>query len=380
MPLAYATGGASWAFARSGLAAQDDGDALSSGMIIRERGPDNLEMPFSSLDGFLTPNERFYVRSHFEVPTIEPGSWRLKVEGEVEHPFELTYDELRRMPSTSITSLLECSGNGRIFLDPPQLGIRWELGGVGNAKWTGIPLATLLERAGVKPGAVDVILEGADSGKFAPPQTKSPGEIPYARSLPLEKARQPEVLLAYQMNGEDLPPRHGFPARVVVSGWYGMASVKWLSRIIVTNRPFQGYFQTMSYVIWERRHDLATLTPVTEMQVKAEIARPAPFEVVPKGQPYRMHGAAWTGDSEVEKVEVSTDGGKTWAEAKLTGDASRFTWRLWEYTWQVPSQPGRRFVMARATDKRGQTQPSERDPDRRDAMINHLLPIEIEVR
>src|SRR4029077_17434819 len=142
------------------------------------------------------------------------------------------------------TSLLECAGNSRVFLKPPQVGIRWEQGAVSNAEWTGVSLSAVLDEAGVKRGAVEVILEGADRGKFDPPDAKTPGVISFARSLPIEKARQDEVLLAYRMNGKELPINHGFPVRVVVPGWYGMASVKWLKRIRVTDRPFHGFFQT----------------------------------------------------------------------------------------------------------------------------------------
>lgn len=350
------------------------------GPTILQRGPDNLEPPFAGLGGPLTPAERFYVRTHFEVPRIEASSWRLSVEGEVDCPFEVGFEELRGMPSGTRVALLECSGNGRIYLEQIQVGIRWGLGGVGNAEWTGVSLVALLDRAGVKPGAVEVILEGADAGEFKPPQHETPGKIRYARSLPLSKARKEEILLAYRMNGEELPPRHGYPVRAIVPGWYGMASVKWLRRIIVTDRPFHGFFQTMEYAVWDRRHGLPTLVPVTEIQVKAQIARPAPHEVVSKGTRYRIFGAAWAGESDVAKVEVSDDGGESWSVARLIGDPIRYAWRFWEHEWNVPDTAGRRVLMARATDSKGQTQPMERDTDRRDAAISHVLPIEVEVR
>jgi DMSO/TMAO reductase YedYZ molybdopterin-dependent catalytic subunit len=381
LPLVLAAAGIPTALARASEGdARTRGAGRPSGLITRQTDPENLEFPFSTLEDFLTPTEQFYARTHFEVPELEASTWRLTVEGPVERPLELGYDELRRMPSRTVTALLECSGNGRVFLKPPQVGIRWELGAVGNAEWTGVPLADILERAGVKPGAVEVILEGADKGEFREPLPRTPGVIPYARSLPLGRARRPEVLLAYRMNGEDLPPGHGHPVRAIVPGWYGMASVKWLRRIIVADRPFHGYFQTFQYTIWERRHGLPSLVPVTELEVKAQIARPAPHEVVPKDSTYRVHGAAWTGESEVAKVEVSTDGGRTWAEAKLTGDSTRFAWRFWGHDWQTPARAGRRLLMARATDGRGRVQPMGRDNDRRDAMISHVLPIEVEVR
>ncbi len=377
LPLALATGSG-----RRALAAVGDDGPRPTGLISRQRHPDNLEFPFSTLDPgrFLTPNPRFYVRTHFGVPDLDSETWRLGVEGEVERPFEIDYEELRRLPSKTVTALLECSGNGRVFLPPPQTSIRWELGGVSTAEWTGVPLAALLERAGVRSNAVEVILEGSDRGEFREPDPKTPGVIPYARSLPLAKAKAPEVLLAYKMNGEDLPARHGHPVRAVVAGWYGMASVKWLRRVVVTDRPFHGYFQTFMYAVWERRRGVPDLVPVTDIQVKAQIARPAPFEVVPKGSRYPMIGAAWAGESDVAKVEVSNDGGETWAEAKLLGDPVKFAWRFWEYEWRTKERVGPQVVMARATDSRGRVQPMDRDPDRRDAVICHVLPIEVEIR
>ncbi len=168
--------------------------------------------------------------------------------------------------------------------------------------------------------------------------------------------------------------------RAVVAGWYGMASVKWLKRITVTDRPYQGYFQTFMYTVWDRRHGQPSLVPVREMQVKSEIARPAAEEVVAANTNYRVHGAAWAGEEEVRRVEVSTDGGKSWAEAKLLDKAARYTWQRWEYPWQTPERAGRRVLMARATDAQGRTQPMKRDEDLRDAMISHVLPVAVEVR
>ena len=189
---------------------------------------------------------------------------------------------------------------------------------------------------------------------------------------------RPEVLLAYTMNGAALPDPHGFPVRAVVGGWYGMASVKWLSRVVVTDRPFRGYEQTASYAVWERRDGLPSLTPLTEMDVKASIARPEAGEVVPAGAVYRIHGAAWAGESEVSKVEVSTDGGRTWAAGTLLGDPVPFAWRLWEYRWTAPAE-GTAVLLARATDNRGRVQPLEHDPDRLNYMISHVRPTEVRV-
>lgn len=349
-------------------------------LVIREKDPENLEFLFSALSSSLIPKEQFFVRSHFPVPTADLKTWRLKVEGLLGQPCEFSYEELREMPSRTVTMTLECAGNSRIFLSPEVAGVQWELGAVGNAEWTGVPLAEVLNRAGVKPGAVEVVLQGADSGEIKK-EPASPGKIRYARSLPMAKAMRPEVILAYQMNGEDLTPAHGFPLRAIVPGWYGAASVKWLNRIVLMDHEFRGYFQTADYTYWEQRNGLPIqLLPIREVEVKAEIARPALHEVVPANSDYRMFGAAWTGESEIAKVEVSVDSAKTWVPAQLLGDSIKYAWRLWEYHWHTPTQSGRHTVMARATDARGHTQPMERDPHRGTYIITHVQPIEVEIK
>jgi len=293
---------------------------------------------------------------------------------------EFSFDELTRFPTHTTTMVMECGGNSRIFLSRKVGGLQWELGAVGNAEWTGVSLAALLNKAGVKPGAVEVVLEGADSGEIKK-EPVSPGKIQYARSLPLNKALEASVILAHQMNGESLTPAHGYPLRAVIPGWYGMASVKWLTRILVIDRVFRGYFQTSDYTFWERRDGLPVqLLPVGEIEVKAEIARPALHELVPADSVYRVHGAAWTGESQVAKVELSTDGGHRWQLAHLLGPSTQYGWRLWEHHWRTPSSPGPCTLMARATDARGRTQPTERDVHRGTYMVSHIQPIEVEVR
>jgi len=373
VPLAVAAAGG------ANPAAAGEAPGLAPGLIPREEKPLNLESPFAALDGPLTPTERFFVRNHFNIPEFEPKTWRLRVEGAVERPLELTYDDLLALPATTAAATLECAGNNRVFLVPKAKGANWGLGAVSTAEWTGVPLAAVLERAGVRPGAVEVILEGADRGRIDD-EPKSPGEIPFARSLPLAVATRPEVLLAHKMNGAPLPRPHGHPVRAVVPGWYGVASIKWLARIVVTDRPFRGFFQTLDYAYFDRRHGLADLVPITEMQVKAQVARPVRDEVIPRGAAYRVFGAAWSGDSAVARVEVSTDGGKSWADARLLGDPVPHSWRLWEHPWQAPGRAGRVTLLARATDRLGRTQPATRDPDRRTYLINHVLPIEVEIR
>ena len=347
-------------------------------MILREREPLNLEMPFGSLDGFITPVDRFFVRSHFSIPQIDVKTWRLKIEGEVGTPLELTYDEVRAMEPRTIAVTMECAGNGRAFLTPPASGAQWERGAVSNAEWTGVLLSEVLRRAGLKHSVREVIFEGADRGGIKEPPGPA-GEINYARSMPLKKANE-DVLLAFKMNGEELTPAHGSPLRLIVPGWYGMASVKWLTRIIASAQPFNGFYQTIDYAIWERGPGAPTLVPITGMQVKAQIARPGFAEAVRAGETYQVCGAAWTTEAEITKVEITTNAGGTWHDTKLLGQPIRNAWRLWEYHWKVPTKPGKATLMARATDSAGRTQPTERDKDRGSYIVNHLLPIEVDVR
>ncbi len=347
-------------------------------LIARSKEPINLEFPFSSLNGFKTPTELFYVRNHYSQPKIDPKAYRLDVVGAVKRRLSLTLDQVRRMASRTQAITLECAGNGRAFLSPKTKGVQWELGAVSTAEWTGVPLAAILDEAGVQPGAVEVILDGADKGD-PKKEGQPPGPLSFARSLPLAKARRPEVLLAHGMNGADLPTAHGFPLRAVVGGWYGMASVKWLTRVIVTTRPFLGFDQTIDYAVWEQRDGLPTLTPIAEMDVKSSIARPADNEVVAVGAEYRIRGAAWAGEAEVDKVEVSTDAGRTWSAATLLGRPVPFCWRLWELKWR-PAAAGKYVLLARATDKRGRKQATARDPGRRNYVISHVRPVPVLVR
>src|SRR5437773_2092613 len=311
---------------------------LRDGKIVRSEEPLNLEMPFENLDGFITPTKSFYVRTHFPIPKIDKNRWRLRVEGEVERPFEINYGELIKLESQKIPVTLECGGNNRNFLDPKVKGVQWGLGAVGNAEWTGVPSSILLDRAGIKPSAREIILEGADRGKLEDPKSPA-GEIKFSRSIPLEKAR--DVLLAYKMNDVDLPAEHGFPVRAIVPGWYAVASIKWLQRIIVTDRPFNGYYQTLDYSYWKREGELAELMPLREMAIKAQITRPSEGETVPANSDVCVHGAAWCGDGEITKVEVSSDGGATWNKANLVGESKPNAWRLWEFSWKTPVRPGK---------------------------------------
>jgi DMSO/TMAO reductase YedYZ molybdopterin-dependent catalytic subunit len=355
-----------------------DAPKFLNGKIVRSEDPLNLEMPFEKLDGFITPTPAFYVRTHFPIPKIDKADWRLRIEGEINKPIELDFNELTAMPSRTIPVTLECAGNNRNHLVDKVKGVQWGLGAVGNAEWTGVPLGEVLDRAGVRSSAHEVILEGADQGELEDPKAPR-GNVRFARSVPLSKAKE-DVLLVHKMNGIELPPEHGFPVRAIVPGWFAVASIKWLQRIVVTDRPFNGYYQTIDYGYWKHNGENAELAPLQEMQVKAEISRPMGGDTVPANSAVRVHGAAWSGEAEIAKVEVSVDGGKTWTMAELDPKSVPSAWRLWNYQWQTPAKSGSHTLIARATDSAGRTQPFDRDLDRGTYMINHLLPIEVEVR
>jgi DMSO/TMAO reductase YedYZ molybdopterin-dependent catalytic subunit len=348
----------------------------SAGLIIRQREPNNLEAPFDRIDSYLTPTELFYIRSHFPTPSLDLASYRLRIDGAVRRPFALSYEELRSMRSETRVATLECAGNSRVFLVPPAQGAQWELGAVGNAEWAGVPLKALLERADMQEDACEIVLEGADRGT-PKEEPVPPGPISYARSLPRDKAIQPEVLIAYQLNGRDLPRDHGYPVRAIVPGHYGMASVKWLTRIEAVREPFHGYWQTSDYGYWASMDGKPVRRALGEMKLKSEIARPRVYETLLPNRIYTVSGAAWTGETDVTEIAVSTDGGQTWAEAEFLDPVQRHAWRRWKFDWLTPKKPGQHTLLARAKDANGLLQPDGHDQNYGSYVINHSLPIEV---
>src|SRR6266436_429308 len=332
----------------------------SVGLIIRQKEPRNLETPFDQLDSFLTPTELFYIRSHFPTPTLDVTSYRLRIDGAVRKPFSLSLRELRDMKSVTHVAILECAGNSRVFLVPQARGAQWELGAVGTAEWTGVSLVDLLEQAGLEDDACEIVLEGPD--RVVPAEEpKPPTPLAYARSLPRAKALQKDVLIAYQINGQDLTEDHGYPVRAIVPGHYAMASVKWLTRVYAVREPFQGYWQTSDYGYWDYVDGKPVRRPLGEMKLKSEIFRPTVYETLAPNQPYTVFGAAWAGETEVTDVSVSTDGGQTWAQAKFVDPVQRYAWQRWIFDWVTPQKPGQYTLLSRAKDANGNVQPDKHD-------------------
>jgi DMSO/TMAO reductase YedYZ molybdopterin-dependent catalytic subunit len=314
--------------------------------VTSPNSPYSRAFNFASLDGWITPTSEFFVRSHFGIPKLDRSPWTISVAGAVERTRNFTTDDLMKLPAQEEVVTLECAGNL----------VGW--GGVSNARWTGVPLGALLKAAGVRQDAKEVVLVGADGG----PEREAGGIHidAYARSIPLAKALDPATLIAFKMNGEALPPIHGGPLRAVIPGWYGMDSVKWLKEIMVVREPFTGFYQARRYYEARRADGRTERAPLGAMRLKSQMARPANGEALPAG-PAKIVGAAWCGDAEIAKVELSFDGARTWKEARLTAERAPFAWRLWSYDW-VATRAGSYEIIARAHDTRGRVQPLERDP------------------
>ena len=348
-------------------------------LIVRQKSPLNIEFPFASLSNWLIPTDLFFVRNHFPSPGLEVRDWRLHVDGAVERPIELDLDSIKAMRSTTFTAVVECAGNGRVYYVPPKEGLQWQNGAVGNATWTGVLLREILEIAGVKGAALEVLLVGADSGVVdTNKKTASPGPIAFARSLPLRKAIADSTMLAYSMNEEPLTRDHGYPLRAVVGGWFGMAWVKWITHIRVVEQPFCGYWQARDYFRWDRSMGEPTLVPLAEMKVKAQIAHPVHGAHLIAGQPYRIFGAAWSGEVAIRQVQVCAGDGKGWREGRLLETETPFAWRLWECMW-TPEQVGRYVLRCRAIDGAGRVQPGLQHSDCESYAANWIVPVEVAV-
>ena len=277
--------------------------------LVDQRDPLNVESDLSLLESVVTPPDRFFVRTHFGVPRIEPDEYRLVIDGHVTRPRSLTLADLSALAEDEVTATLECAGNGRANLETPVAGLQWAGGAVGTGQWHGVRLGRLLEMAGVRDGAESVLLSGADEGTVA---AVPDGPVRFERSLPLAKAIRPEVLVATTISGEPLPSALGGPVRAIVGGWYGMASVKWLTRITVLDAPGNGHWETTDYsYVAADATGASVRQPITEILPKAQIATPVAGATVPLGADVPVRGFAWAGEARVARVDVSDDDGAT---------------------------------------------------------------------
>jgi DMSO/TMAO reductase YedYZ molybdopterin-dependent catalytic subunit len=313
----------------------------------------NREMPLEALTREITPTGMHYLLAHFDIPFVDIDGWRLTIDGDVERPVSLDIEELRARDRTELAVTLECAGNGRALMSPRHQGQPWHLGGVSTAMWGGTALGPLLEEAGVAPGAVEVVFTGLDRG------IEDGAMQSYRFAVPLAEALRPEVLLADEMNGRPLEPQHGFPLRVVLPGWYGMAHVKWLTAITVVSRPFLGP-QVLAYRLVQGEDDegagLDRIAPRSLLAPPGIADEDDGIRVAPSG-PLELRGRAWSGFAPIEHVEVSIDG-EPWRDATLEPAPSTFSWAGWRLRVDLSTR-GELEVRSRASDALGNTQPDE---------------------
>jgi sulfite oxidase len=354
------------------LAAFDD--PRERDLIVRSTRPLDAETPVEVFTRFLTPNQEFFVRSHFGPPAVGLSPWKLEIEGLVEKPLSFSLEDLGGLEQVTLPAVLQCSGNGRAFFSPTIPGVGWEKGAVGNALWSGVRLADVLNRAGAKTDAAHVQLHGADT----PPNPKTPA---FFRSIPLTRAMDPSTILATSMNGEPLPLLHGGPIRLVVPTWAGNHWIKWLRKITVAKEEAPGFYMQTGYKIPKVPTppgvDLKPdqLKSVTTLNVKSLIASPAEGGTLKPGK-VEIRGVAWTGEGVVNRLEVST--GADWSPATFLNEPSPGTWRTWTFTWDA--EPGRHIIRARATDSTGEVQPESTPWNRSGYLWNAIDKITCEVR
>ena len=322
-------------------------------LIPRSARPVDFETPVDLLDSFITPTEAFFVRGHMTAPAVDVAAWQLTVDAEGRAARTLSVADVRALPAVSVTATLECAGNGRAFFDPPVAGIQWRNGAVGTSRWTGARLRDVLAAAGASSGATHVWMAGGDRPLGTQP--------PFVRQVPWAKAIEADTIVAYEMDGQPIPLLHGAPLRVIIPGWEGAYSVKWLQRLTVATKEHDGFWVASAYRYPLRRVlpgaavDARDQAPLSGLAVKSLITRPIDGAAVAAGS-VRIAGFAWAGELRIARVEVSTDGGASWAAARLTGPVHKYAWRRFEYDTAL-RQSETYTLLSRATDERGNTQP-----------------------
>jgi DMSO/TMAO reductase YedYZ molybdopterin-dependent catalytic subunit len=338
-------------------------------LIVLTQQPPNAETPLPLLAQEVTPRESFYVRCNFDVPVLDASEWTLQVDGLVRRPATMSLEELKSFPHRRVTATVECAGNGRKLMQPVPPGTPWSLGAVSTGVFEGVSLAAVLEACDVAPDAVEVVCEGADAGRVQ----DGDDVIRFVRSLPLAKALHPDTLLAWSLNGEALAPEHGYPLRVLVPEWYGVASVKWLRRLTAVREPFRGHFQADRYV-YRGHPEHAQDAPVTQVHPRALLTHAARQD-----DAWMVRGVAWSGFGAIRQVELSDDGGATWHAALLEPPASPYAATAWSHAWRPSRGAGEYRLLARATDASGRTQPLDAPWNELGYGNNQVHCVEVEV-
>ncbi|HYM10000.1 MAG TPA: molybdopterin-dependent oxidoreductase [Bryobacterales bacterium] len=342
--------------------------SLSGLSLLRGDEPKNISFPLQAIEGTLTPPDLFFVRDHFTEPDVSLSAWKLKIEGRVARPLEMTFADILESPTKKLEAVLECAGNVASGF------------AVSNGVWEGVPMVHLLEQAKPAPEASSVLLEGSDTGRLL----RDAPDLPYSQLVPLQKCLQPESLVTFRVNDRFLPRRNGFPARALLPGWYGMDSVKWLRRIVVL-RPGDkpGSFHESGL---DELYNRLMKTPggrrgaarVSQILVKSSIAYPLDGARLPAAT-HMVWGFAWTGGGTIRSVEFSADGGSSWSPAKLESAPKPLAWVRWSCRWAAT--PGEHALLSRATDQAGHQQPLVRDPSREDGYeLNWCAPLRCSVK
>lgn len=337
-------------------------------LIVRSPRPLNLEARLGDLTAYHTPEELFFVRNNYDAAPVDPSQWSMRIEGEVDNPVVLRLDDLRKLPMVTEDVTLECAGNGRSFHQPRASGIQWENGAVGTQRWKGVRLADVLALARPRASGRHVAFDGVDK----PPTPQAPDFI---RSVPLWKALEPHTMIALEMGGKPIPHLHGGPARAIVPGFVGSASMKWLERIMVLPAQFDGFYMKSNYTAPRADND-KEIYSLQSLEVKSVIVGPAAGAKLPASR-VTVWGWAWAGEGELTGIDVSTDGGQTWKAGQFVGTWDRYSWRKWEFAWDPT--PGAHTVMARATDSLGRVQPASRAFNRLGYRWNVIHAVKVDV-
>jgi DMSO/TMAO reductase YedYZ molybdopterin-dependent catalytic subunit len=315
----------------------------------------NHGMPLEALRWDVTPVGLHYLLVHYDIPLVDAGSWRLEIHGSVDHPLALSLDDVRAREAVEVVATMECAGNGRARMEPRAISQPWLHEAIGTGRWRGVPLGLLLAEAGPRASAVDVLFTGLDHG------VEGGVEQSYQRAVPLDEAMAGEAVLAYELNGQSLPPQHGFPLRLLVPGWYGMTNVKWLTRIDVLDHRFEGYQHDTAYRFRASEDDPGT--PVTRMVPRALMVPPGRPDFLTRTRhvdagDVQLEGRAWSGGGWIAGVDVSTDGGASWSPAALEpAEGPAWRWRRWTATWHA--EPGEHVLSCRARDDSDAVQPDQ---------------------
>lgn len=353
-----------------------------SAMRLLTDRPPNLETPLKYFLLDYTPNDVFFVRWHMSnlPPEISEDTFRLRIGGDVKHTLELSLKDLKtKFKPVSMVALAQCAGNSRSFNDPHVSGGQWKNGAMGNAKWTGVRLSDLLNEAGLNKNAFDISFNGIDD----PPL---PGTPDFVKSLRAAKAMDPEVFVAYEMNGKPLPLLNGYPLKLIVPGWYATYWIGMLNQIKVHPDTFGGYWMKKSYLIPKNNRDAneqkdslsKDMEPINKMNVRSLFVTPEPDSIISSGSPIEIQGLAFDGGDGINKVELSEDNGKSWKEAKLDPEIGKYSWRRWRYSWK-PLASGSYSFKVKATNILGETQP-EHHWNRSGYMRNEIEELKLEVK